>query len=42
MQAGANTAGARERLRERLADKGPGGFGFSNRPVARRILELLR
>jgi len=42
VQAGANTAGARERLRERLPDKGPGGFGFSNRPVARRILELLR
>ncbi|HEX5075424.1 MAG TPA: hypothetical protein VFW03_19590 [Gemmatimonadaceae bacterium] len=42
VKAGANTARARERLRERLADKGPGGFGFSNRPVARRILGLLR
>ncbi len=42
VQAGANAAGARERLRERLADSGPGGFGFSNRPVARRILGILR
>jgi len=40
VQASANAAGARERLRERLADSGPGGFGFSNRPVARRILGL--
>jgi ankyrin repeat protein len=40
--AGAKTAVARERLEDRLDDPGPGGFGFSNRPVARRILKLLR
>lgn len=42
VQAGASAVGARERLRERLGDPGPGGFGFSNRPLARRILALLR
>jgi len=42
VRAGANTTVARERLKERLDDPGPGGFGFSNRPVARRILKLLR
>ena len=40
--AGASTTIARDRLKGRLDDPGPGGFGFSNRPVARRILELLR
>ena len=40
--AGANAKVARERLKDRLDDPGPGGFGFSNRPVARRILKLLR
>jgi len=42
VQAGANKAVARERLKDRLDDPGPGGFGFSNRPMARRILALLR
>jgi ankyrin repeat protein len=42
VRAGANTTVARERLKDRLDDPGPGGFGFANRPVARRILELLR
>jgi hypothetical protein len=42
VQAGATTAVARQRLEDRLDDPGPGGFGFSNRPEARRILRLLR
>ena len=42
VQAGAATSVARERLKARLDDPGPGGFGFSNRPMARRILALLR
>lgn len=42
VEAHAKTAVARERLKDRLDDPGPGGFGFSNRPVARRILKLLR
>ena len=42
IEAGANTAVARERLKARLDDPGPGGFGFWNRPVARRILELMK
>ena len=41
VQAGANTSLAREYLKDRLDDPGPGGFGFSNRPLARRILKLL-
>jgi ankyrin repeat protein len=41
VDAGANPTVAHERLKDRLDDPGPGGFGFSNRPVARRILELL-
>jgi hypothetical protein len=40
-QAGANTSLAREYLKDRLDDPGPGGFGFSHRPLARRILKLL-
>ena len=39
---GARTDAAAERLTSRLRDPGPGGFGFANRPEARRILELLR
>ncbi len=42
IRAGARTATARERLTERLANPGPGGFGFGNRPMAREILALLR
>jgi len=42
VDAGASTKVAQERLKDRLDDPGPGGFGFSNRPVARRILQLLR
>jgi hypothetical protein len=33
---------AATRLEERLDDPGPGGFRFTNRPEARRILQLLR
>ena len=32
VDAGANTTVAQERLKDRLDDPGPGGFGFSNRP----------
>ena len=39
--AGARRDVAAERLKDRLKDPGPGGFGFSNRPMARRILKLL-
>ena len=42
VQAGANTAEAAKRIEDRLRDPGPGGFGFSNRPEARRILRLLQ
>jgi hypothetical protein len=42
LQAGADRLVARARLKDRLDDPGPGGFGFSNRPMARRILALLR
>lgn len=42
VEAGAKRSVAAERLSARLGDPGPGGFGFSNRPMARRILELLR
>ena len=42
VDAGAIKPVAAERLKDRLADPGPGGFGFSNRPMARRILKLLR
>jgi len=41
VEAGANTENAARRLRSRLADRGPGPFGFYNRPMARRILEIL-
>ena len=39
--AGARRDVAAQRLKDRLKDPGPGGFGFSNRPMARRILKLL-
>ena len=39
--AGARREVAAQRLKDRLKDPGPGGFGFSNRPMARRILRLL-
>jgi hypothetical protein len=42
VEAGAATTVAAERLAARLKDPGPGGFGFSNRREARRILKLLR
>jgi ankyrin repeat protein len=42
VEAGAATAVAAERLADRLDDPGPGSFGFTNRPEARRILRLLR
>ncbi len=42
VKAGAKRSVAAERLADRLRDPGTGGFGFSNRPMARRILELLR
>lgn len=41
VRAGARRDVAATRLANRLRDPGPGGFGFSNRPVARQILELL-
>jgi hypothetical protein len=41
VDAGARRETARERLAARLDDPGPGSFGFSNRPMARRILDLL-
>lgn len=41
ISAGARSVRAKERLRDRLRDKGTGGFGFSNRPLARRILALM-
>jgi len=40
--AGAGRDVAAKRLADRLGDPGPGGFGFSNRPMARKILKLLR
>ncbi|MFN0178077.1 MAG: ankyrin repeat domain-containing protein [Gemmatimonadales bacterium] len=40
--AGARREVAAKRLADRLRDPGTGGFGFSNRPMARRILKLLR
>jgi hypothetical protein len=42
VRAGALTAVAVNRLEARLRDPGPGGFGFGNRPMARRILEVYR
>jgi hypothetical protein len=42
VEAGAATRVAADRLAARLKDPGQGGFGFSNRPEARRILKLLR
>jgi ankyrin repeat protein len=42
VRAGARPDVAAQRLADRLRDPGPGGFGFSNRPMARRILQLLR
>lgn len=42
VQAGAKRSVAAERLADRLGNPGTGGFGFSNRPMARRILEPLR
>ena len=42
VDAGARTEVAAQRLQERLKDPGPGGFGFANRPIARRILSLLK
>ena len=41
VQAGARRDVAAQRLKDRLKDPGPGSFGFSNRPMARRILTLL-
>ncbi len=41
VQAGARTSVAAGRLAARLHDPGPGSFGFSNRPEARRVLEVL-
>jgi hypothetical protein len=40
--AGAGTEVAAQRLKDRLDDPGPGGFGFTNRREAARILRLLR
>jgi ankyrin repeat protein len=42
VEAGARREVARDRLAARLKDPGQGGFGFSNRPMARRVLQLLR
>jgi len=42
VKAGAETGVAAERLADRLDDPGPGSFGFANRPMARRVLRLLR
>lgn len=42
VRAGAKRDVAAKRLADRLGDPGPGGFGFSNRPMARRILKILR
>ena len=39
---GAPQGRAREILQARLADPGPGGFGFHNRAVARQVLAMLR
>lgn len=42
LAARADPSRAREHLKSRLDDPGPGGFGFTNRAVARRILALMR
>jgi hypothetical protein len=42
VKAGARREIAAQRLKSRLDDPGPGGFGFSNRPMARRILKILK
>jgi hypothetical protein len=42
VKAGARREIAAQRLKSRLDDPGPGGFGFYNRPMARRILKILR
>ncbi len=41
VRAGAKRGVAAKRLADRLRDPGQGGFGFSNRPMARRILKVL-
>ena len=41
VRAGAKRDVAAKRLADRLRDPGQGGFGFSNRPMARRILKVL-
>jgi ankyrin repeat protein len=42
VKAGARREIAAQRLKSRLDDPGPGGFGFYNRPMARRILKILK
>jgi hypothetical protein len=42
VKAGARREVAAQRLKSRLDDPGPGGFGFYNRPMARRILKILK